>query len=281
MSLDFPICQRKQSACAKRSRKKTHAALCFRLHTPLAMHIAVLEDEQNIAAHTEELLKSDGHTVVVFSSGKALLKSLAQETFDFFILDWNVPDVSGIKVLHELRQQARLTAPIIFLTSRQFEQDIVEALESGADDYCAKPVRGKELLARIKVLQRRTYQMPLNENNPVHQGYSFNIHGNTVTWTKSQLPYSARLSDKEFKLAQYLFEQANRSISRKRLMQEIWGREDEALSRTLDVHICRVRSRLDLSSTSGHLQLKAIHGFGYKLINLSEVDPPIQHDETH
>jgi DNA-binding response OmpR family regulator len=245
------------------------------------MHIAVLEDEKNIAAHTEELLKSDGHSVVVFNSGKTLLKSLAQETFDLFILDWNVPDLSGIKVLHELRQNKRLTTPVLFLTSRQFEQDIVQALESGADDYCVKPVREKELLARIKVLQRRTYQLPAHNSKNEYQGYTFNIHDNTVTWEKTLQMQSVRLSDKEFKLAQYLFEQPNRAMSRKRLMQEIWGREDEALSRTLDVHICRVRLRLDLSSTSGRLQLKAIHGFGYKLVNLSEEEPHLRHDERH
>ena len=95
------------------------------------------------------------------------------------------------------------------------------------------------------------------------------------------LKQSVRLSDKEFKLGKYLFEQPNRGFSRKRLMQEIWGREDEALSRTLDVHICRVRFRLDLSSTSGRLQLKAIHGFGYKLVNLSEEEPHLKHNEMH
>ena len=259
----------------------THAVPFSHFHTPHAMHIAVLEDEQNIAAHTAELLKSDGHSVVIFNSGKALLRSLAQETFDLFILDWNVADLSGLKVLLELRQQARLTTPVMFLTSRQFEHDIVQALESGADDYCAKPVRGKELLARIKVLQRRSYQMPVSESHPVHQGYAFNIHSNTVKWTKAQQSQSVRLSDKEFKLAQYLFEQANRPISRKRLMQEIWGRQDEALSRTLDVHICRVRMHLDLSSTSGHLQLKAIHGFGYKLVNLAEEMASTALEEPH
>lgn len=259
----------------------TQAVSPFHLHTTHAMHIAVLEDEQNIAAHTEGFLKADGHTVVVFNSGKALLKSLAQETFDMFILDWNVADLSGIKVLHELRQQARLTTPVIFLTSRQFEQDIVEALESGADDYCAKPVREKELLARIKVLQRRTYHAPSSDSNPVYLGYTFNTQSNTVKWTRALQTQAVRLPDKEFKLALYLFEQANRSISRKRLMQEIWGRVDEALSRTLDVHICRVRLRLDLSSTSGHLQLKAIHGFGYKLVNLNEEDSVPHPSEIH
>lgn len=219
--------------------------------------------------------------MAVYNSGRALLKSLAQETFDLFILDWNVSDVSGIKVLHELRQHARLTTPIIFLTNRQFEHDIVEAFESGADDYCAKPVREKELLARINVLHRRNSQAPTHAQNPVFHGYAFHTLSNTVKWTKSDQAQAVRLSDKEFKLAQYLFEQTNRSISRKRLMQEIWGNEDKALSRTLDVHICRIRLRLDLVSTSGHLQLKAIHGFGYKLVNLGEEPAPTEANATH
>ncbi len=253
----------------------------FLTQIPKNMYIAVLEDEENIAAHTEGFLTAAGHSVMVYNSGRALLKSLAQETFDLFILDWNVADLSGIKVLHELRQQARLSTPIIFLTNRQFEQDIVEAFESGADDYCAKPVREKELLARINVLHRRNSQVPANALNPVLQGYAFNTQSNTVKWTKSEQAQSVRLSEKEFKLAHYLFEQTNRSISRKRLMQEIWGNEDKALSRTLDVHICRIRLRLDLVSTSGHLQLKAIHGFGYKLVNLSDQPANLEADATH
>ena len=248
---------------------------------PYTKHIAILEDEKNIAAHTEDLLKCAGHSVEVFHSGKALLKSLAKETFDLFILDWNVPDLSGIKVLHELRQNNNLTTPVLFLTSRQFEQDIVQALESGADDYCVKPVREKELLARIRVLQRRTYPRPPLDGNFDSQGYSFSIHDNTVTWGKALQAQTVRLSDKEFKLAQDLFEQPNRAMSRKRLMQEIWGREDETLSRTLDVHICRVRLRLNLSSTSGHLQLKAIHGFGYKLTPISTPESLSSPDEMH
>jgi DNA-binding response OmpR family regulator len=234
------------------------------------MYIAFLEDEQVIAAQTEGLLCADGHSVVVFNSGRALLRSLNRETFDLFILDWNVEDLSGIQVMHEIRQHARLDTPIIFLTHRQFECDVVEAFESGADDYCTRPVREKELLARIKGLERRFYGIPATLGNPTHHGYTFNAVNNTVTWVHELQPQSARLSDKEFKLAHFFFESANRPISRNRLLREFWGSEDNTLTRTLDVHICRVRSRLGLSNTSAGLQLKAIHGFGYKLINLQD-----------
>jgi DNA-binding response OmpR family regulator len=234
------------------------------------MHIAFLEDEPIIAAQTEEFLRADGHSVVVFNSGRALLRSLRRQTFDLFILDWNVDDLSGMQVMREIRQQARLNTPIIFLTHRQFERDVVEAFESGADDYCTRPVREKELLARIKVLQRHFYGVPTTHSNPTLHGYTFNAVSNTVTWVHELQTQSARLSDKEFKLAHFFFESANRPISRTRLLREIWGSEDNTMTRTLDVHICRVRSRLGLSSTSENFQLKAIHGFGYKLINLQD-----------
>jgi DNA-binding response OmpR family regulator len=231
------------------------------------MHIAILEDEYILALHTQDLLLQAEHTVEIFTTGNALLKALQRDTFDLLILDWNVPDISGIKVLRHVREELHSKVPVLFLTSRQFEQEIVQALSSGADDYCAKPVRENEFMARVAALGRRAYN-PDTPNSPTHTlgGYTFNRLDNTVHWVSQGQAQHAKLSEKEFNLALFLFENIGRSLSRKRLMTHIWGRDDDACSRTLDVHISQIRTKLDLSATSKLLRLKAIHGFGYRII---------------
>jgi DNA-binding response OmpR family regulator len=183
------------------------------------------------------------------------------------ILDWNVPDISGIKVLQHVREELNCKMPVLFLTSRQFEQEIVYALSCGADDYCAKPVRENEFMARVAALGRRAYS-PETQSTTTYKlwGYTFNRLDNSVQWISQGQEQHTKLSEKEFNLALFLFENTGRSLSRKRLMTHIWGRDDDTCSRTLDVHISQIRIKLDLSATSKLLRLKAIHGFGYRII---------------
>lgn len=232
------------------------------------MHIAILEDEYILAQHTQDLLQNAQHTAEIFTSGKALLKALQRQTFDMLVLDWNVPDLSGIRVLQHVREELNSAIPVLFLTSRQFEQEIVYALTCGADDYCAKPLRENEFMARIAALGRRAYKND-GQNTSLQKltGYTFNRLDNTVQWISQGNHQVAKLSEKEFNLALFLFENTGRSLSRKRLMTHIWGRDDDACSRTLDVHISQIRIKLDLSATSRLLRLKAIHGFGYRIIS--------------
>jgi len=134
-------------------------------------------------------------------------------------------------------------------------------LEAGADDYCVKPLRPAEFLARVAALQRRIYPTKQSVGPQTFNGYTFDPMTRVISWEGGQ----AQFSGKEFELACFLFENSDRSISRERLMQEVWGREDDPFSRTLDVHISRVRSRLGLGSLSP-IRLRSVHGFGYQLI---------------
>lgn len=234
--------------------------------THISMYIGLLEDEPHLAQHVSELLESAGHTVSIFSNGDDMIKAVGRDTIDLFVLDWRVPRVSGIDVLKHIRMTRALKEPVLFLTSRTDEQDITEALNAGADDYCTKPVRAQEFLARIGALLRRTYPEHANENTTrLLLNYQFNKLDNTVTF-KDQ---SITLSEKEFKLALFLFENHDRAVSRERLLQEIWGGSGDALSRSLDVHISWLRKKLDLSATSQDLRLKPIYGFGYRLMAIN------------
>jgi len=225
------------------------------------MHIGILEDDSTLAQHLAEVVQSAGHSSATFSTAKAFLSALGRQTFDLLVFDWKLPDQDGIKVLKQLRASFQSETPVIFLTAMHDEQAIVTALEAGAEDYCVKPLRPAEFLARIAALQRRIYPIRQGTGPQTYHGYTFDMVERVITWEGGH----AQFSGKEFELARFVFENADRSLSRDRLMQEVWGREDDPFSRTLDVHISRIRSRLALNGSSG-LRLRSVHGFGYQLI---------------
>ncbi len=231
------------------------------------MYIGLLEDEPQLAQHVREILENAGHTVSVFTNGADLVKAVGRDTIDLFVLDWRVPRMSGLEVLKHIRNVRGLKEPVLFLTSRTDEQDITEALNAGADDYCTKPVRPQEFLARISALLRRTYP-DRNDQQTTRNllGYLFNKLDNSVHFSDENVT----LSEKEFKLALFLFENHERAVSRERLMQEVWGGEGDALSRSLDVHISWLRKKLDLAASSQNLRLKPIYGFGYRLMAVND-----------
>jgi DNA-binding response OmpR family regulator len=226
------------------------------------MHIALLEDEPTLAQDVQALLSASGHSVVVFSDGNALLRGLLKDTFDLFVLDWHVPGPNGLEVLKHLRQNAKLQTPVFFLTSNSAEEQIVAALNAGADDYCSKPLRPVEFMARIAAVQRRVMppvaKVPSGE---LVEGFYFNRVDRTVEVDDQVIG----LTEKEFELSRLLFMNLERPISRNRIMKEVWGREEDALSRTLDVHISWVRRKLGIGAQGTRLRLNVVHGYGYRL----------------
>lgn len=231
------------------------------------MYIGLLEDEPHLAQYVKEILETAGHSVSVFHNGEDMVRAIGRDTIDLFVLDWRVPRMSGLDVLKHIRTVKNIKEPIIFLTSRSDEQDITEALNAGADDYCIKPVRPQEFLARIRAVVRRTNPDQGNEEaSRVLLGYTFNKLDNSVQFNQQTIT----LSEKEFKLALFLFENHERAVSRERLLQEIWGGMGDALSRSLDVHVSWIRKKLDLAASAKTLRLKPIYGFGYRLIAIHE-----------
>jgi DNA-binding response OmpR family regulator len=227
------------------------------------MYIFLLEDESHLAQYVCEILQGAGHTVTVFGNGADMVKAIGRDTVDLFVLDWRVPRMSGLEVLKHIRDVRGLKEPVLFLTSRTDEQDITEALNAGADDYCIKPVRPQEFLARINAVMRRIKPDHGNEETTRSlYGYTFNKVDNSVHFQDQVVT----LSEKEFGLALFLFENHERAVSRERLLQEIWGGQGDALSRSLDVHVSWLRKKLDLAASSQALRLKPIYGFGYRLM---------------
>ena len=229
------------------------------------MYIALLEDEIELAQPVKDLLENAGHSVRIFGDGNSLTHAIKRNTFDLFILDWSVPGKSGMEVLRHMREVVKLNSPVLFMTGRVYEEDIVTALSAGADDYCTKPVRMQVLLARVQALLRRSY--PDKKEGPTRSllGYEFNLAEHTVTFNGQ----TQSLPDKEFSLAIYLFENPERALSRNRLMQEIWGDKGDMLSRALDVYMSGLRKKLAIGVGDSPLRLRPIYGVGYRLASVA------------
>lgn len=224
------------------------------------MYIAILEDDVDIAAILKKWLGEAGHNCRVFYSGKKLIAWAAKEPFDFYILDWNVPDISGLEVVQWLREKNRAIAPILFVTVRNSEADVVAALEAGADDFMVKPIRRNELVARIIALVRRSAH---NKVEPDEQRFlpfcvlpsSRQIFLNDV---------SISLTEKEFDLAYFLFKNTGKLLSRQYISETVWGRPASTMSRTIDTHISRIRKKLSLEPNHNY-RLVPIYNVGYRL----------------
>ncbi len=223
------------------------------------MHIAVLEDDIDQASLLESWLVAAGHSVACFEDAESFLRGTHRETFDMFILDWLLPESSGIGVLKRLRGQDPEGPPVLFVTVRDEEDCIVEALDEGADDYMTKPIRRSETLARIEALGRR--RLKLNAEKLSVPPYEFDLQQHSAMIDNEPLKLTAR----EFELALFLFRRAGQIVSRNHLLESVWGAGHSAMNtRTVDTHVSRLRSKLRLKDAPGW-KLTSIYQHGYRL----------------
>ena len=231
------------------------------------MRIALLEDDVAVGLAMQQWLEAAGHIVHNFTSGKTIVREAARESFDMFLLDWHVPDLSGEEVLRWLREKQLSTAPVLFATSRDSEEDIVAALQAGADDYMVKPVRRLELLARVEALLRRT-QTKQAEIEPLLIGpYRINLVDRVVSLDGEPI----EMTDKEYELTVFLFRNIGRLTSRGHISESVWGRSSDVQSRTVDTHVSRLRKKLELGPAHG-VRLTPVYNFGYRLERVSVPD---------
>ena len=247
------------------------------------MRIGLLEDDANQIELINLWTKEAGDLLQSYTTGKSFREALDRENFDLLVLDWHLPDTTGIEELDWLRGKKASNIPVIFITSRDSEESVVEALGHGADDYMVKPVNKNVTLARIKALQRRNKISESAVGTTSEPGGQPGQHDVPPIDVQDFKPYeinlaqrsisvngeAVKLTTKEFELAIYLFNNAGSLITRKTLMESIWGTTADLNTRTVDTHVSRIRSKLGITPAAGW-QLSSIYQHGYRLFRISK-----------
>ncbi len=220
--------------------------------------ILVVEDDRDIAELVVRYLEKAGWQPQAFSSGSEALVSARQTPPDLVILDLMLPGMDGLEICRALRAEpATAAVPVIMVTARAEETDRIVGLEIGADDYISKPFSPNELVARVRALLRRTQRPPSTETRLTFGSITMDLTRHTVL----DDGHDVKLTAKEFMLLQYLLEHRGRVLSRDLLLGDVWGYRYTGGTRTVDVHVRRLREKLPLLVNG----LVTVKQFGYKL----------------
>jgi DNA-binding response OmpR family regulator len=222
----------------------------------------VVEDERDIADLVKHTLERGGDIdVEIVASGDAALKAASDNVPDLILLDLNLPVLSGLEVCRLLRGRPTTKAvPIIMLTARTSENDRVVGLDVGADDYITKPFSTRELAARVRAALRRRRGENDNQGPVVYKGQHLTADFEAVNITVDGV--AVRLTRREFELLRYLVENRNRVLSRDRLLERVWGYDRLVETRSVDVHVGRLRSKLGAAGK----QIETVVGLGYRFV---------------
>jgi len=220
--------------------------------------ILIVEDERSLSEPLAYLLGREGYDITVVDDGLAAVAEFDKNGTDLVLLDLMLPGLSGTEVCRELRNRSQV--PIIMLTAKDSEVDIVVGLELGADDYVTKPYKTRELLARIRaVLRRRTEDDDAAEAVLEAGTVRMDVERHTVSVSGTVVPMPL----KEFELLELLLRNSGRVLTRGQLIDRVWGADYFGDTKTLDVHIKRIRSRIE-EKPSEPVMLVTVRGLGYR-----------------
>ena len=219
-----------------------------------------MEDESSFSEALEFLLGKEGFSVITAATGTEALKKFEQGGIDLILLDLMIPEVSGTEVCRQIRAKSKV--PIIMLTAKDSEVDKVVGLEIGADDYVTKPYSARELVARINAVLRRN-----DGENMLSDPGVMTVHGIRMDIDRHQvsingIPVSLPL--KEFELLEFLMRNAGRVLTRMQLIDRVWGSDYVGDTKTLDVHIKRLRAKLEIDPADPKI-IQTVRGLGYKM----------------
>jgi two-component system alkaline phosphatase synthesis response regulator PhoP len=222
--------------------------------------ILIVEDEPNMVAGLRDNFEYEGYEVITAADGAEGLEKALKSSPDLVVLDVMMPKMSGLDVCKQLKTK-RPSIPIIMLTARGQEVDKVVGLELGADDYVTKPFSIRELLARVKAVLRRTKTLP-----PEKETYKFeHVEVNLRTHQVSRKGRPIEFSGKEFELLRYFLCHSGETLSRERLLEDVWGYDHTPTTRTVDTHLVRLRQKLEPDPEQPRYFL-TVHGIGYKFV---------------
>lgn len=220
--------------------------------------IGLLEDDPLIAEVIEGTLEGAGWDYHLFTSVAEISTALRTQSFDLLLLDWTLPDGEADSVIRLVRQQLRLATPILIESASGDENQIVEALALGADDYVVKPLRLSEVQARIAALLRRVRH---DAPGPLQLG-PYRVDATNKLVYRLDQPVDLTLM--EYDLARFFLEHPDELLSRERILSEVWNCNPEIDTRTVDMHVSRLRRKLQFGAGSG-LQISTLRGYGYRL----------------
>jgi len=232
--------------------------------TVAPLHVLVVEDEPDVAHLIKHTLERNGDLRVdIAAAGDMALHAVTGQTPDLVILDLNLPVLSGLEVCRIMRARPNTQrVPIIMLTARTGEGDRVTGLEMGADDYISKPFSPRELAARVRaVLRRGRAEQEAREPAPlIYRGTHLQADFEAVSVSVDGKPI--RLTRREFELLRHMVENRNRVQSRDRLLERVWGYDRMVETRSVDVHVGRLRSKLGAAGR----QIETVIGLGYRFV---------------
>jgi DNA-binding response OmpR family regulator len=221
--------------------------------------IGILEDSATQQELYRLWFETTQHECFCYGTAEAFKGAVAGERFDVLLLDWMLPESSGEEVLKWVREAIGWDIPVIFITSRDSEVDVANILRNGADDYLVKPPRMLELLARIESLSRRSRpaaETRLGRYEIKPERRSIELDGEPV-----------KLTQREFELASYLFQNPGKLLSRVHLLEKLWGLNADVDTRTVDTHVSRIRRKLSIGEETGW-QIIPEYGYGYRMERL-------------
>ncbi|MCK5385835.1 MAG: response regulator transcription factor [Gammaproteobacteria bacterium] len=227
------------------------------------MHIAIVDDDPDIAALMMLWLEEEGHECTHYSSGQDFIKAIRSKNYDIVLLDWIMPEFDGEQTLNWIKSHEDIDVPVIFVTQKATEDDIAKILTLGADDYITKPVRHKEMIARINAVARRT--------NPQIDDEVIELSPYRIDSTAREVKVDGeqiKLTEKEFKLVYFLFKNVGRLLSRDHILSAVWGYDLGLNTRTVDTHMSRIRKKLNILPEKGW-RLSSIYHQGYRLEHLT------------
>jgi DNA-binding response OmpR family regulator len=225
-----------------------------------ATKILIVEDEPNMVAGLRDNFEFEGFEVLTAPDGVQGLERALKESPDLVVLDVMMPRMSGLDVCKQLKAK-RPSIPIIMLTARGQEVDKVVGLELGADDYVTKPFSIRELLARVKAVLRRSQTLPKEQDR-----YTFgDVEVNLRSYRVLRGGHSVEFSSKEFELLKHFLCHSGETLTRDRLLEEVWGYDNFPTTRTVDAHIVRLRQKLEPVPDQPQFFL-TVHGVGYRFV---------------